>query len=610
VDIKRIEVLRGPQGVMFGRNAFGGVINIISNEPDLRGWDASLEGTIAYADGTRFEGMLNMPITDTLAMRVAARSEVHSGYVNNYMLEGDGDDLRDRKQQYVRWITKWQPSNDFNLMLSLSSFDQNQTGSGIWGYQQIGAYVKGQYLPGHQFAPAGASTDHGPLIVARNFASLEDQENLSYTLMLNWDLGFAKLKWLANSSTFESQQIFDNDYSSGGKPYDSAFSGWNSFRDTLSSEVRLTSKDDGRFDWLAGFYVFDTQSDWGWLETRNNVYQRPDWDVSGVYKSDSTAAYASAGYRISDNLRLSAGARWFDDSKQLRDGSEDSWSGTLWNAALEYAISDTLHSYFKVATGYRPGGLNERKLAAVPGIAAAYPKEQVTAYEFGLKSRFADDSLAVNLSAFYNDYTAIQAQSFTVLPLPGAAGLMEYMGTAGDMNAKGVEAEIQWLPGSRWNISANLAWLDAQFSNYQVPAIEGLGDLDGRSNARGLLLDGWRPALSPEWSFGLQASYIVNMGRWGTLTPMIQTNYSSKVYTNDLNLAGALQAAQNKTDLRFFWDLPGNKLRMQVYIENATDESTLNNVVIYNPEERPEIATLLANWGNPRTYGMILSYRY
>jgi len=610
VDIKQIEVLRGPQGVLYGRNAFGGVINIISNEPDLRGWDAYVEGTLGYSDRTRFEGMVNMPILDTLAIRVAARSDVHSGYVNNHVLEGDADDLRDRKQQYGRLMVKWQPADNFNMVLSLVSFDQNQTGSGIWGYQQIGAYVNGQFLAGHQFAPVGAATDSGPLSVSRNFASLEDQENLSGTLTLNWDMGFATLKWLANASRFENQQVFDSDYSSGGDPFNSDLNGWDSFRDTVSSDVRLSSDRAGRFDWMAGLSVFDMESDWGWLETRNGVIQRPAWDVTGLYTTDSTAAFASAGYRVSDKLRLFGGARWYDDSKQLRDGSKESWSGTLWKVGVEYVFSDTLNSYFKASTGYRPGGINERKLTAMPGIPASYGEEKVTAYEIGLKGMFADGTLVTNLSMYYNDYTDIQAQSFTLLPLPGTAGLMEYMGTAGDLESRGIEAEMQWLPGSRWNISANLAWLDAKFTNYRVPAINGLGEINGRITGDGLSLDGWQPALSPEWSFGLQASYIASMGRWGTITQMIQTTYTSAYYANDLNLAGVLQAAQSKIDLRFFWDLPGDKIRMQAYLENATDENTLNNVTIYSPQERPEIATLLANWGNPRTYGVILSYRY
>jgi iron complex outermembrane receptor protein len=605
VDINRIEVLRGPQGVMYGRNAFGGVINVISNEPDFRGWDASLEGTIGYADGTRFEGMLNIPILGTLATRIAARSDVHSGYVGNRVLEGDADDLRDRKQQFVRWMTTWKPSDKFNMAVNFASLDQNQTGSGMWGYQQIGAYIDGEYVEGHQFAPDNATPDFGPWVVSRNFASLEDQENLSGTLKLNWDMGFADLKWFINKSTFENQQVYDSDYSNGGDPYNSDFNGWKSSRDTLSSELQLVSNSNGRFDWLAGLYWFDLDSRWHWLETVDGEFLRPEWDIKGRYKTDSKAVFANAGYEIAENLRLYGGLRWYDDNKQIRSGSKDSWSGVLWNAGIEYDFDENMSSYFSASTGYRPGGINE-----TPGVPANFDSEKITAYELGLKSIFADGTLALNLSAFYNDFSDIQAQSFTILPLPGSAGLMDYMSTGGDMESKGIEAEIQWLPGSRWNISANVAWLDAEFKDYEVPALAGLGYIEGHTMGDMLSLRGWRPALSPEWSFGLQASYIVDLGEGGTFTPMVQTSFVGEQYANDINLIGARQDSYTKTDLRFFWDLPGNKLKMQVYIENIEDNENLNNVMIYNPEERPEAATFLANWGDLRTYGVILSYRY
>jgi iron complex outermembrane receptor protein len=111
-------------------------------------------------------------------------------------------------------------------------------------------------------------------------------------------------------------------------------------------------------------------------------------------------------------------------------------------------------------------------------------------------------------------------------------------------------------------------------------------------------------------SFGLQASYIFNLGKVGTLTPMIQTTYVSEQYANDLNLIGARQKAHSKTDVRFVFDLPGNKIKLQIYLENIQEEANLNNVMIYNPEERPEIATFLANWGDPMTYGFLMSYRW
>ncbi len=609
VDVRSIEVLRGPQGVMYGRNAFGGAINITSNEPDASGWDAAFEGEFGSTDGTRFDAMLNVPVTATLSTRIAARYDIHSGYVDNQVLEGDADDLHDRKQQYARWMTKWQPSDDFNLMVTLISYDQNQTGSGMWGYHQAGAYIDGQYQAGNQIAPAGSQPDFDGWQVRRNFASLADQENLSGTLKLNWDIGFAALQWFINQSTFENNQVFDSDYSDGGDRFNSDFNGWNSYRDTLSSELRLASNSDGRLDWVAGVYYLDMQSDWGWLETINGLSQQPGWDYTGDYKTDSTSVFASAGYAITERLRASAGVRWYDDGKTLRDGSKDSWNGALWNAALQYSFNDTMNSYFNVSTGYRPGGINEN--AGKPaGVPLNYDSESVTAYEIGLKSILVDGTLALNLSAFLNDFEDMQAQSFRILPLPGTAGLMDYISTAGKMESTGFEAELQWLPGTRWNISANLGWLDAQFNDYVIPALAGLGDIEGHTLGDTLNLNGWRPAMSPEWSFGVQASYIFDIGKGGTLTPMFQTTYVGQYYANDLNLAGVRQDSYTKTDARLFWDLPGNRIKLQFYVENIEEEANLNSALIYNPEERPDIATILTNWGDPMTYGILMSYRW
>ncbi len=339
VDMRQIEILRGPQGVMYGRNAFGGVVAVHSNKPDLSGWDAALQGSIGYSDFTRFEAMLNIPVMDSLAIRLAGASESVSGYVNNYVLEeSDADDLKTRIQQYVRLAARWQASDDFSLQLNFVSLDQNGTGSGMWGYQQIGAMIDGNYYPGHHFAPSGATPDHGPWDIARNMESMAELENLSTSIVLDWNLDFATLHWLANTSSFESLQVFDGDYSNGGSVYNSDFNGWNSFMDTVSSDLRLTSNGQGRLDWLAGVHVLSSESDWGWLETRDSAQQQPEWDEDGLYTTESTAVYASAGFRVLDNTRVFGGMRWYEDQKELRSGEHGSWDGVLWNAGCRIRI--------------------------------------------------------------------------------------------------------------------------------------------------------------------------------------------------------------------------------------------------------------------------------
>ena len=620
VDIESIDVLRGPQGVMIGRNALAGAVEINSNKPDMAAWDTALEGTIGHSDLTRFEAMLNIPVLDTLAVRLAGASETYQGYINNYVLEeSDADDLKTRAQQYVRLGVRWQPRPDFSLQLNFVSLDQNGTGSGIWGYQQIGAMIDGEYHPGHQFAPPGASMDFGPLDIARNMDALAELENLSTSLVLDWDLGFATLRWLANKSKFESLQAFDADYSNGGSTYDSksnqwdaGVNGWDSFMDTWYSDLRLQSRGQGRFDWFTGLNFLSQETDWGWLETVNSVLLHPAWDLDGQFSKVSAAVYGGAGYRLNERVRVFAGLRWYEDDKQLRDGTRDRWDGVLWNAGLEYALTDRTSSYLTAATGYRPAGLNEVYGYAIPPLPSSYDPETVNAFEIGLHTQLLGGAMTLDLAAFLHDYQDVQAHQFVLHFQTGASGMttIENAFNAGGKQSMGLEAELQWSPDEHWHIAAQLAWLDAEFDNYNVPGLWGLGEIPGHSTAEGLRLDGWQPAFSPEWMAALQAGYLFDMGRWGSIRPLLHTSFFSDYYTNDLNLPGALQEAHSVTDLRLFWRLPGDKVSLQLYIENFTSGKVLNSTMIYNPEERPDIATFLADWSDTQRYGLTLSYRY
>ncbi|MGD9021146.1 MAG: TonB-dependent receptor, partial [Lysobacterales bacterium] len=463
VDIEKIDVLRGPQGVLYGRNALAGVIDVSSNKPDPSAWDTALEGIIGSSDLTRFEAMLNIPVHDTFAIRLAGASESYQGYVNNYVLEeSDADDLKTRMQQYVRLGMRWQPTADFSLQLNFASLDQNGTGSGMWGYQQIGYMADGIYYPGHGFAPEGASADYGPWDIARNMGSLAELENLSTTLVLDWSLGFADLRWLANKSKFESLQAFDADYSNGGSAYDSKFSpsdagvnGWDSLMDTWSSDLRLQSRGQGRLDWFAGLNFMSQETDWGWLETVNSVLQHPAWDLDGLFTKDSTALYGGAGYRLSERARVFAGLRWYEDEKQLRDGMRDSWDGVLWNAGFEYALTDRTSSYLTASTGYRPGGINERDFDS-------YDPETVNAYEIGLNTLFLDGTLTLDFTAFLHDYQDVQAAEFMPEFQPSVSALTtaEIVLNEGGKEVMGVEAEFEWSPNDHWHIAAQAAWLD------------------------------------------------------------------------------------------------------------------------------------------------------
>jgi len=604
VDVERIDVLRGPQITNFGQHAYAGAISIVTNKPNFNGFHGYAEAENGIPDRTRWRLMLNIPVSNTLAIRLAGLSESRSGLINNHVIEPDSDDLNDRKEQTLRTSLLWQPSENFSILFLRKFKDENGTGTAPWGYQQIGAYVDGELMPGHQFAPDGIKPDSGPWDVYRNFISAAENEHEINTVDLNWDMGFAKLRWLSNWTRFEGAQIYDNDFSNKGEFTSSAFAGWNSVEQGWSSELRLSSNGNGALDWLLGLYWSDREADWGWLEAKEGLISQPDWDVKGDYLTDTQAVFGQVGYEFGDRFTITGGLRWNEDSKTLKTGEKGSWDDILWKAALEYDINDHMMGYVSASTGYLAGGVN-----SAPGVNPAWEPENLTAYEFGLKSVLADGDVRLNLAAWYNDFKDVQSQSFLVLPFPGSPEATEYTGNGGAMDARGIEAEIQWSPMPQWQLATNIAYTDASFGDYVAANLDGLGDIPGHTEGDLLSFNGWRPALTPEWVVGLQTSYTFTFKNWGTLTPYLQSTYASAYYASDINLPGVRQSSHTRTDFRLIWQA-NDSFQIQIYYLNLEDTATLNWVRVYNPAARPDITTLQANWNNPATNGIIFNYTF
>lgn len=604
LDVARIDVLRGPQITNFGQHAYAGAVSIVTNKPNFDGFSGYAEGENSLPDRTRWRLSLNVPLGDTLAFRVAGLSESRSGWIDNFVIEPDSDDLNDRKEQTLRSSLLWQPSDHFSILLWRKFQDDNGTGTAPWGYQQIGAYVNGELKPGHQFAPPGFTPDSGPWEVYRNFISAAQSEHELNTLDLNWDMGIAQLQWLSNYSRFDGTQTYDNDYSDQGDFTSSAFAGWSTDETSWSSELRLSSADHGAVDWLLGLYRSERDADWGWLQALEGVISQPGWDVKGEFSAQTKAAFAQLGYHLTERFTLSGGLRWNEDSKTLKTGEHGSWDDILWKVALQYDLKQQMMAYLSVSTGYLAGGNN-----AAPGVNPTWQPETLTAYEAGLKSSLLHGDLALDLAVWYNDFKDVQSQSFLVLPFPGSPEATEYTGNGGALKAKGIEAKIQWSASPAWKLASNIAYTDAQFGDYAAPKLNGLGDIAGHTEGDLLSFKDWRPALSPKWVVGVQTSYTFSFAHWGTLTPYLQNTYASNYFVSDLNLAGVNQDSHHRTDFRLIWQ-PTDSFQVQFYALNYDDTASLNWARVYNPAARPDITTLQANWNNPSTQGVLFNYRF
>jgi len=622
IDVSRVEVLRGPQGTLYGRNTFGGTINIVTNQPQFDGVTGKVEALYGDYDRTRLEGVVNVPLSDTFAIRLAAMNDVHDGYIENYNQPGTKDDLSDRDMTFVRLSARWAPTDDIDLTLRHTFSDLDSNGNAQWGYQIIGSYTNDMFIPGHDFAPDDASSDfdRGPWEVSRNQMSNSIHETKSTTLSLDWDLGAVALNVITNLTDYDGEQNSDFDYSDGGDPIEVGFSGWQTEQETWSIEAQLSSNGDSAFDWMVGYYYFDLESNWTWLEFEGGVPTTPHWAAQSPYLSDSSGVFANATFPVGDRVRLVAGIRRQEDSKKLRDdldwsvfppvnsdgtGRKESWDKTLYKAGVEFDVNDDTLLYGTVSTGYRAGGFNPND----PSIPGSFEPEEVTALEVGLKMTLADGAATLNLSAFHNDYQDMQAQAFIDL---GGSAISEYATNGGEITATGLEAELKWRPSEQLSVSASAAFMDAEFGNYNNGILNGFSTLDGRQDPNdpiaGANLKGWEPTLSPDLTLGLQLGYDIMLGGGATLTPFVQTSYSSDYYASDYNLPGAKQDAYTKTDLRLIWRNGERNFEIQGFVLNMEDEAVKMRIATFNPTD---VHTgLQTHWGNPRTWGVSGTYYF
>ena len=654
VDIERIEVLRGPQGTLYGRNTFAGSINVITNRPNMDEVEGNIKITTGSYNRSAYEGVLNIPLADNLATRIVVASDRHDGFIENHVIAGPSDDLREKNSFYARSITRYEPSDSFNATFRLDYSKKDANSEAIWGYQQIAGYSltetsPGVYnpnaivTPGHIYQRDDVErNDEGPYDVYRNAMSLDKQEAFSATAILEWYTDSADFKWTSNYSELSGKQFYDNDYSDGGLDFVGGF-GRQDDQKTISTELQVSSNHEGPLQWIAGLYYFDQEADWEWLSstdtTGNGVadsvvvpsWGNPDHDP---HTSDSIAVFGQLRYELSDDLRLVGGLRYNKDEKSFTGDTIPDWddSAVLWKAALEFDKNDDLMLYASAATGIRTGGANDSRVVS-RGADPLYDNEEVMSYEIGMKSTLLDGDMRLNISAFINEYDDVKAQLFavacsdttttdTVLECveAGATQSFEYYENGGGIDTKGIELDMQWYPIDNLAVTGTFTWLDAEFSddyavgNDQLRPLLGLGNFEGRQdindNNSQFSFAGWSPAMAPEYTVGLAANYEFGLSNGGALIPHIQVTYSDEYYAFDVNTPETKVDAHAIVDARLTW-LINDDVQVDFFVKNLTDEEVLTRAVVHSQiVDAQPINSVQANWNDPRTWGASLKYTF
>ena len=644
IDIDRVEVLRGPQGTLFGRNAFGGAINVFTKKPDFEESDYGASVTLGDYDLRRVEGFANLPLSDVAAFRISAVNEDRDPYVENTFNSNAG--LKDSDYYFIRAQLAFAPSDDFDISLKLEEWDDSSNGNGDFGYAIFGAPVDSATgntngvtgvlngLIGRSDACGGCGrfgaglnenaepVTGNPYRINSDFQPVRDVSETTFVAEANWGgLGFADLKVIAAISDYEELRLADSDLS----PNDSIVSGNDITSDTTTFEVQLTSNSDGAFEWVVGFFYLQEDLTNAFLFQQRtpiennapvpgaaNINEWASFMSQIQLDTESFAFYGQGSYSISETFRAIAGIRYTQDDRSWdiftqnpddlstisftelsTDNANEDWSETTWKVGFEYdATEDTLW-YGTISTGFLAGNAQ----GAFSGD-GTYDQQTVTAYELGFKSILLDGSVRLNVALYRNEFEDLLSTEF--IDIGGTTTSVQV--NAGEVNANGLEVELDWAATEELQIGLRASISDAEYGNFVTANNfqEGGNIMDGAF----FQLDGNQVALTPDFTLTLLGSYVISLGDNGSLTPAVNFTYTDDYRGSDQPYFYAVQDSYTLTDLTLTWKSANQNWSVQGFIRNLEDEAVLTNATRFGGN------VAAGDFGAPQTFGVRVGYNY
>lgn len=457
-DVQRVEVLRGPQGTLFGSGALGGAIRVITNKPDPAGFAAATDADVSTLAGGEnsyaVKGMLNVPLVDDkLAVRAVGYYRDDGGYVDN--LATGRKDVNSAVSQGGRVAAKLFATDDLALTATIV----------------------------HQQADVGESGALDTLIDGRRVRSNRqpssfDSKLTTYNLVVDYDFGAAHLM---SSTTFGHKETDLRQGAEEGLLGLPLYSRGPDISDNVAQELRLTSALEGRASWVAGAFFFKRKRDvvtQFFAPGAGELFGAPtdlliDADIH--MQDTEKALYGEFSYAFTDHWKATAGLRWFDNDARYHDRQQGLLidgvveSGTLRNTesevtpkfVLSYAPTSNFMSYASAAKGYRIGGTNVPN-PGDPAVPRAYTPDSLWNYEIGAKSTWLDNRLSLNAAVYYIDWKDIQIERTSLINTLG------YQDNGGAAHSQGLEIEASVRPLAGLTLSTALSWNSAR-SDETVP---------------------------------------------------------------------------------------------------------------------------------------------
>ena len=577
-NIESTEVLKGPQGTLFGRNATGGVVNVHTRKPSQ---ETSLDATTGYGSYNTFygSGYLNAPITSNMAFNVAVAGKNQAdGYGRSV---ARGDDIYKSSSWGVRGQLSWDPDADTSVLISADHF---------WTRGDIGQDVV--------LAPGTVATGGGTF--AGPYSSLSDPMDFGRTN--TWGVS-GRLEHKFGDYTFRSitayrrsqlEFLLDSDGSLPGKPAIISTHVYDAFVNSLSQEVQLLSPQSGAFKWIIGSFYYHSFAGYDPVTTSGAAYatQGGSSSVDSWQKLDSYAGFGEASYEFLPSTKLTAGLRYTSDSYHddvvLSNGlspvlppspfqQRDTFSKLTYRAILDTKITPDILAYASYSRGFKSGGYNLSTPTQVVGgvtVPAAVVKPEVLdAYEVGLKSDLFDRKVRFNIALYHYNYDNLQIGQVSngkVQTINAAAARMN-----------GIDIDYSFVPSRRFNLGGGVSVLDSKFTSFPngplyvpspatcTPTPATTGALTGGNSVCSVNLAGNQTTHAPKLTFTASATYTLPT-RSGDFSLNGTFYHNSGFFWEPDNRLR--QPRYNLVNGALSWISPSRKYEVKIYGKNLLNE--------------------------------------
>ena len=591
-DLERVEVLRGPQGTLFGKNSSAGAIAFITKNPNFEALEASSNVLVAADREYRVNGMISAPLSQSTALRLSVFYRQNEGVVKDAT---KGSTYNNVEAYGFRGKLQWRPTDSMDLLLSIDGqrFDSNCCAL------PVRVPSTNPIVPRTGIA-AGPLNDVVSLGGTNVFAK---QENYGASLTANIALGDYSLTYIGGAREWTAEGDFDVDQT----PARIVTSNFNtSDAKQMSHELRLVSPLFERADYVLGLFYFDTDVD-QMLNRRGTRIDRitainPDGTVQAppgselalvgdtTLKVRNASAYGQANFRPIDRLTLTAGARFIAEDQDLDFlrplpspffglgafgpvAAHYSDDATIVKAAARFDWTKSFGTYVSYSSGYKGEGVFNAPTLS-PAIFAAQPLAAETSrlWEIGLRSQWFDKRLTLNLTGFWTKFRKYQQQAFD-----RTLGIF-VVTNAGDIHTNGVELELAYAPSRRFWISAGVTYLDAGYDFNTGPCYQGqtaaLGCVGGRQDLRkGSFVN------APDLRYTVLARYTQPLSATSDLYGQMNFRWQDDVqfaYDQDPRF---IQRAYGIADFKLGVSLAGGRYEASAFVKNAFDKQYVSNVI-------------------------------